>query len=229
MGLQDVLAGVATNVAGNLVSQGLNSLTTWIAGGQDRDPEIPYYFMLEIGGISCVRFKEVDGLKMTTAVTHYREGGNNLYEHALIEGQKFESLKVRKGFYGASIELYTWMSYVHDSSCKVTKQSISMVVQDDTGEETCRFNLFNAFPISYRGPKFDATAKEVAFEEIEIQYDYFTLTTGGFLGALAGAAIGSIAGMAVGAAQGAAGGLVSGGWKGAVAGVAKAVSAGVSI
>lgn len=139
----------------------------------DADPEIPYRYFLEIGGVECVRFTKVSGLKMSTKVSQVREGGNNVFEHAMIESQTFDPLVIEKGFYSARDEFFAWMKTVHDPNEKVERQSLSLVILNDAGEETGRFQLYGAFITEYEGPGFDSKGKDIAFEKIKIHYDFF--------------------------------------------------------
>lgn len=153
------------------------------------DPDIPYRYFLEIGGVETCRFNKVSGLKMTTTVTYHREGGNNQFEHAMIEGQKYEPLVIEKAFYSAVTEFYDWMQDVHDPTKKVTRQDLSLVVLNDRGTEHCRFNFFGAFISEWEGPSFDSRGKEVTVEKIKIQFDFFEFQPADPLSILAGNAL----------------------------------------
>ena len=165
--------GTLMNVAkAALAKTGIGGLMTNMGMGR-ADPEIPYRYFLEIDGISCVRFKEVSGLKMTTKVTKIREGGNNHFEHTLIEGQTFEPLTIKKGFYGRRNEFFQWMAQLHSQEKQERKKTVALIVLDDKGKEACRFNFYNAFIMEYAGPDLDALSKDIAFETVKINFDFF--------------------------------------------------------
>lgn len=165
--------GTLAQVAKTALSKtGIGGLLTNLGVGRS-DPEISFRYFLEIDGISCVRFKEVGGLKMTTKVTKVREGGNNHFEHALVEGQSFEPLTVKKGFYGRRNEFFRWMAELHTTKPHERKKTVALIVLDDKGKEACRFNFYNAFVMEYSGPDFDSLSKEIAFESVKINYDFF--------------------------------------------------------
>ena len=171
-------AGMASGTVGKaaegaLAATGVSGLMGKLGVGR-ADPDVGYRYFIEIEGISTVRFKEVSGMKMTTQVTTIREGGNNHHEHAMIDGQTFDPLTIKKGFYGMRTEFFQWMAQLHAQKPH-TRKDMSLVVLNDKGAEICRFNFFKAFIMEYSGPDFDAQSKEIAFESIKIHYDYFEI------------------------------------------------------
>lgn len=153
------------------------------------DPDVPYRYQLEIEGISNVRFTEVSGLKSTTSINSVREGGNNVYEYAMIEGNKFEDAVIKKGFYSSGSEFFHWMKQLHVKSKTIQRKNISIVIMNDKFEETGRFNLYKCFPVEYEGPSFNSTAKDIAFESVKIHYDYFEYHPGSAITGLIDAAL----------------------------------------
>ena len=137
-----------------------------------------YRYFLEIDGVaSPLRVKDVSGLKMSTKVTRVREGGNNGYEVALIEGQTYEALTLKKGFVASDDSLYGWMNALHGDGAHSRKTVRLILLKDGTGsgatDEVGTYEIYGAFIAEYEGPSFDAQAKDIAFETIKIQYDYF--------------------------------------------------------
>jgi phage tail-like protein len=137
------------------------------------DPEITYRYRLEIGGITTVRFTKLSGLKMSTKVDWVPEGGNNIYKQAMIGGQTFDPLVIEKGFYSARDHFFQWMKKMHDPTSQPGRQSVSVIMHNDKGEATGRFDLYGAFIMEYEGPTFDSKAKEIAFEKMKLHYDFF--------------------------------------------------------
>ena len=139
------------------------------------DPDATYRYFLEIDGISSqLRVKEVSGLKMSTKVAKHREGGKNSFEVSLVEGQVFEPLTLKRGFFSKEDTLFQWMRELHAPGTHINRKTISIVMlQDEEEKEICRYNLFGAFIAEYEGPSFDSEAKSIGFETIKIQYDFF--------------------------------------------------------
>jgi len=142
-----------------------------------------YRYFLEIDGVAQpLRVKSVGGLKMTTKVTRVREGGNNAFEVAMIEGQTYEPLSLKKGFLASDDALYQWMVALHGASTHERKTVRLILLKDGEGSGTTdsigTYDIYGAFIAEYEGPAFDSTSKEIAFESIKIQYDYFEYTKG---------------------------------------------------
>lgn len=148
------------------------------------DPDIPYRYVLEIGGITTARFTEVQGLKSISSYQSIREGGNNFYERSLVNPNKFEDLVIKKGFYSAGSELYKWIRELHVATKQIERVDMQLVMLNDAFEEVGRFSIYKAFPVEYEGPAFNSTAKDITFESIKIHYDFFEYHPGS---AIAGA------------------------------------------
>ena len=159
------------------------------------DPDVPYRYTIDMGHVTCVSFSEVSGLKSTTEIESVHEGGNNLYEHAMIKHNKYENLVIKKGFYSRGSEFYKWLRQLHIKTMTVTRVNMSIVVLNDAKEEVGRFNLYKCIPLSYDGPAFNATAKDILFESITVHYDFFEYHPGGALMGLLDAGIGALGNM----------------------------------
>jgi phage tail-like protein len=145
------------------------------SGGPGRaDPDIPFSFFVEIDGIRCVKFREASGLEWRADPDSFNEGGNNAGQVHLVGRGTFTPLRLKKGFFGASGEFYDWMKALMDGgSTAIKRATVSVVVQNEAGDEIGRFDLFGAFMTRYAGPGFNAMDSQVAFEEVEIVYDRF--------------------------------------------------------
>lgn len=142
------------------------------------DPDVPYRYMIEIDGISTVRFNEVQGLKSISSYQSIREGGNNFFEISLVNPNKFEDLVIKKGFYSVGSEFWQWMRELHVASKKITRKDLRLIMLNDKYDEVGRFMIYKAFPVEYEGPGFNSTAKDITFESIKIHYDFFEYRPG---------------------------------------------------
>ena len=139
------------------------------------DPSSAFNFFVEIDGIKCAEFRSVSGLDWSVEVESFYQGGENRHKVNLMGKGSFSTLKLKKGFFSIFSEFYFWMKHLMNPGLEpVTRVTLSVVVLADDGlSEMGRFNLYNAFMSKYTGPTFDATQNDIAFEEIEITYDYF--------------------------------------------------------
>ena len=156
------------------------------------DPDVVYRYQIEMGAVSCVRFNEVHGLKSMNGYHPIREGGNNFYEYAMVEPNKFEDLVVKKGFFSAGSEFYKWLRQLHLKSNQIERVNMSVIILNNKFEECGRFNLYKCFPVEYEGPAFNATSSEIAFESIKIHYDFFEYHPGNAVASLIDAAVSAI-------------------------------------
>ncbi len=145
------------------------------------DPDTAFTFYVEIDGIRCASFRAASGLEWSTEVESFYQGGENRHKVNLIGKGNFSPLKLKKGFFSAISEFYNWMRQLMDpGGSRVKRATISVVILADDGQtEVGRFNLYNAFMSKYTGPAFEATTNDIAFEEVEIHYDYFEYVPGG--------------------------------------------------
>ena len=60
----------------------------------------------------------------------------------------------------------------------VVRKTIAIVVLNERSEEVCRFELFGAHVVEYRGPQFDGQERQVCFESITVKHEYFELQNG---------------------------------------------------
>ncbi len=177
-----VTQAVGGAVTAALGQSGLGSLVNALAR---EDPEAPYHFGLEIDGCVAAKCKEVSGMKMTIELEKpVQEGGNNLYQHVMLKGAKWDPLLLKRGFFGKDTDMYAWMRQMMDPAKFVgtgfrSGKNVALIMLGDNMTERCRFEFYRAFPIEFSGPKLDATQKgQVAFEEIKIHYDYFEFVAG---------------------------------------------------
>lgn len=129
-----------------------------------------FQFQIEIDGISQARFQEVGGLDATTDVIEYREGGDNLGTRKLPGQTKHSNLSLKRG-YTADTQLWTWYEDVMTGRTEKIRRNISVIQLDMAGQEVLRWNLFQAFPIKYTAPAFNAKGNDLAIETLEIAYE----------------------------------------------------------
>jgi phage tail-like protein len=159
------------------------------------DPDVPYRYQIDMGHVTCVRFNEVSGLKSSTKSTPVREGGNNFFENHMIDGNTFDDLVIKKGFYSSGSEFYKWLRQLHVKSMPIERVNMSLVIMNDKFEEVGRFNLYKCFPLEYEGPGFNSTAKDILFESIKVHYDFFEYHPGNAVAGLIDAALNALGNM----------------------------------
>jgi len=129
-----------------------------------------FQFMVEIDGVSQARFQEVGGVDATTDVVDYREGGDLLGVRKLPGQTKHSNLSLKRG-YTDDQQLWTWYEDVMTGRTERIRRNISVVQLDMAGQEVFRWNLFQAFPVKYTAPSFNAKGNDLAIETLELAYE----------------------------------------------------------
>ena len=129
-----------------------------------------FQFMVEIDGISQARFQEVSGIDATTDVIEYREGGDMLGPRKLPGQTKHSNLTLKRG-QTIDIQLWTWYEDVMTGRTTNIRRNISVIQLDMAGQETMRWNLFQAFPVKYTAAAFNAKDNNLSIETLEVAYE----------------------------------------------------------
>jgi phage tail-like protein len=125
-------------------------------------------FYVEIGGQPQAVFTEVTGLQLEMQVTEYQEGGNNGFIHRLPGPVKVGNITLKRGL-TSSNELFKWCMEV--VSRQVSRQHVSVLMFDSTGQTVVRWNFRNAYPVKWVGPQFSAVGTTAAIETLELAHD----------------------------------------------------------
>ena len=158
------------------------------------DPDTVFTFRVEIDGIMSASFRSASGLEWAMEVQSFYQGGENTHKVNLIGKGNFTPLKLKKGFFSATSEFFNWMKFLmNPGGSSIHRATISLVIlADDGSTEVGRFNLYNAFMSKYTGPAMDASQNDIAFEEVEIHYDYFEYVPGSGFMAMAKKTLGAL-------------------------------------
>jgi phage tail-like protein len=132
-----------------------------------------FQFAVEIDSIQNLYFQEVGGLDATIDIVEYREGGipGGLTGTHKFPGQtKHSNLSLKRGYTDDS-QLYKWFEDVMTGRTENIRRNISVKQIDMAGNEVFRWNLYNAFPVKYTAPAFNAKGNELSIETVEIAYE----------------------------------------------------------
>ena len=163
------LGGLAAigSVAASLASEGS-------AGAVLRSAAISgHRFSLEIDGVLVAGVHSIDAMDSVSDVAFATSvgGGVSAQPGAITD----QSIRVGKDWSGTK-EFIEWRKTVIDG--KVDRKSISVIFQNDAGQEVARINLFNCWPSMYQGPALNAKSSGHATETITLVYETFELKAG---------------------------------------------------
>jgi phage tail-like protein len=129
-----------------------------------------FQFLVEIDGITNARFQEVGGLDATTDVVEYREGGDLLGTRKFPGQTKHSNMSFKRG-YTDDKQLYKWYEDVMTGRTEKIRRNISVIQIDMQGQEVLRWNVYQAFPVKYTAPSFNAKGNDLAIETLEVAYE----------------------------------------------------------
>ena len=134
-----------------------------------KDPYASFRFAVAIGEAKpdekVCGFSEASGLAIETDVETFREGGVNTHEVQLAGPSKFPTkLVLKRGL--AEGELWSW--YQNVMMGKIERKTVTITLQNYSGQEKWKWVFIQACPVKWSGPEFRAGSADVAFESIEL-------------------------------------------------------------
>lgn len=127
-----------------------------------------FRFWVELEGLLVGGFSEVSGLQSETEVEEYNEGGVNDYVHVFPKRTKAPPLVLKRGL-TRSPELWEW--YEEVVAGRIRRKNGSVILLNHAGQEVCRWNFFEAYPVKWSGPLLNALSNEIAIETLEILHN----------------------------------------------------------
>ena len=98
----------------------------------------------------------------------YAEGGLNLYVHKLVVRTRWANVTLRFGVLHGDA-LINWYTKVVKG--QIERRNVGIALYDARGNLYRRWDLNQAYPVSWKGPELNATSSEVAVESIEFAFD----------------------------------------------------------
>jgi phage tail-like protein len=138
--------------------------------GQRKDPYQNYRFLVEIEGITQAGFREVAIPDTTQEPIEYRDGNDPLHVRKIPGLVKYGNVSLKWGITD-SMDLYNWRKSVEDGKIKNSRKNVAVVVLDDEGKSTSRWEFAQAWPTKYDAPKLNATAHEISIETLELAHE----------------------------------------------------------
>lgn len=140
------------------------------------DPFFSYNFWVEWDNIVHAGFQECSGLNLTRAAKTYREGTDTRLDSRQIPGLNSKgNITLKRGMTNND-EMWQWHSNLFGG--QTDRRNLSIVLTNDVGVETMRWNLTNCWPTTWTGPDMNATSDELAIESIELVYEGITFEKG---------------------------------------------------
>ena len=145
------------------------------ATGGRFDPAPSFKFYVELEGIIVGEFTECSGLTMQRKFEEYREGGVNDYVHKLPGRTEYSNITLKRGI-TYSQALWDWyLEGLYDG--KVRRINLSIILGNSEGKKVKQWDVLDAYPVKWTGPRLNTGSRDVAIEEIEIVHHGLSLST----------------------------------------------------
>lgn len=138
-----------------------------------RDPYLNFNFLVEIDGNVVAGFREADLPEARIEIAAYREGGEQRNNVRRLPGRvEYGPLVLRRGFAGDGA-LFQWWRNVADGN--LDRRNVVVILRDQSGREVARWAFYEALPMKYTAPSFNAKGNDVAIESIELTVEEMLL------------------------------------------------------
>lgn len=137
------------------------------APGNRMDPYMACSFKVEIDGITVAGFTDVSGLGIDTEVERRSFGGENDKEYSFITKTKFSDITLKNGI---TNDDYLWRWYEAVIKGQITRRNGSIYILNETGKRAIWWDFYEACPIKWEGPAFNASSSSVAIETLVLTH-----------------------------------------------------------
>ena len=128
------------------------------------DPYAGYNFAVELDGITRAGFRECSGLENSQNAGEYREGTDkNLSVRKLPGLVTHSDITLSRGI-TADSKLWEWRQKAVKGN--IERHNISITLLDNNGNAKITWNLFDCWPRQWTGPSLNATADDLAVEQL---------------------------------------------------------------
>lgn len=142
-----------------------------MAIGQSKYPSSSFRFKVDIGSAVRGSFRECAGLGSETELIEGKESKDGKLVYMKIPGAlKWENISLKRGITD-SMDIWDWRKKVEQGDVDSARMDGSIVMCDDHGQETARWNFTSGWPRKVSGPSFNAQNNEIGIEELEIVHE----------------------------------------------------------
>ena len=136
-----------------------------------------YNYEVQIDGIKVAGFSEISAPDITVDPIEYREGNFPVLNAGKQPGiVKYGNVTLKWGL-TTDTSLYKWLNEAElGGGADITKIQKTVVISlhDDKQKEIAKWTIINAWPTKYTAPDLNATANEVAIEQLELVHEGIT-------------------------------------------------------
>lgn len=129
-----------------------------------------FRYRLELGYTEEAAFSECTIPESSTEAIEYRNGNEQPTVRKLQGLNTYGNITLQRGV-TESMALFDWWKLVEDGFADDARQDVAIIVLNEEGEDTARYEFRLAWPRQYDAPDLNATANEVAIENLEIVHE----------------------------------------------------------
>lgn len=139
-----------------------------MATSNPTDPLLAANFSVEIDGITRTHFISVDGLGSEVDVVEERDGADPRHSHK-VAGATHTGNIILRWAADDDRELSDWHQDI--VAGQTDRRNGSIILLDDTGNPTIRWNFVEAWPAKWQGPSLNAEGNDIAIESVELAHE----------------------------------------------------------
>jgi phage tail-like protein len=142
------------------------------------DPPFVGRFIFTVDTMTIGAFTEVSGLSVQIDVEDLAEGGQNQYVHKLPGRMKWPNLVLKRGITDSD-NLFQWFQKSSGEGFtaagnKIKPLSGALKLLDAAGRDVRVWRFAGAYPVKWTGPRFAASSRDLAVEELEVCHRGFS-------------------------------------------------------
>lgn len=153
------------------------------------DPYRNFQFEVEIAGLLRAGFQKVSGMKRTTDVTEYREGGDNATPRKLVGQTKYDNITLERGMSNDD-DFNTWSKEIFkldgvggaNPPAVGFRRRVVIYLKDKDGARVKKWVVKRAWPCEKSEGDLDASSSDVMIQTLILCHEGYTeenLATGG--------------------------------------------------
>lgn len=147
------------------------------------DPYRNFQYEVEIDGFTRAGFQKVSGLKRTTDITEYREGGDNATPRKLPGQTKYDNVTFERGM-SSDNDFNAWYETVFtldgvggaNPPANGFRKRIIVYLKDKGGNRVKKWVLKRCWPSEEAITDLDASSSDVLIEQLVVAHEGYTLT-----------------------------------------------------
>jgi phage tail-like protein len=133
-----------------------------------------FYFSVQFGDGTDVKFQEVSGLESEAEGIEYRHGNGPVFSPIKMPDLgRVGNVTLRKGIFARNSKFWEWYNEIKMNTIK--RRSVVINLLNESGVPRMVWTLNNAWPTKITSPELRSDGNEVAVESIELAYETLTI------------------------------------------------------